>query len=91
MFGLSRTVRHLCFDLNLFLLVFSNTSCSAARALEADTERLEHECQAYTIEVKARQERLKGLERNLAPGLFLPSFNDPQGDTIERSVDLSLD
>ena len=66
----------------------SLTSLSAARAMEADTERLGHECQAYHYELKSGQERLSGLERTLANGMFPPSFDEPQEGAIERFVDL---
>lgn len=56
----------------------------AARALEADSERLGHECQAYNSEVKAQQERLRALERTLTNGMFPPSFDEPQDSVIER-------
>lgn len=66
----------------------SLTPLSAARALEADSERLGHECQAYNYEVKAQQERLRALERTLTNGIFPPSFDEPQDSVIERLVDL---
>lgn len=56
--------------------------------MEADTERLGHECQAYHYELKSGQERLSGLERTLANGMFPPSFDEPQEGAIERFVDL---
>jgi hypothetical protein len=59
-------------------------SHSVARALEADTERLEHEWHAYDDEVKARQERLRGLEKTLASSLFSPSFDESHEGTLER-------
>lgn len=58
--------------------------CSAARAMEVDTERLEHECQAYDCELKARHERLKGLEKTLANNIFPPSFEEAQEGVIAR-------
>ena len=56
--------------------------------MEADTERLGHECQAYQCEVKAGTERLSGLERTLANGMFPPDFDEPQEGAIERFVHL---
>ena len=64
----------------------SLTSFSAARAMEADTERLGHECQAYQCELKAGKEHLSGLERTLANGMFPPGFDEPQDGAIERFV-----
>lgn len=55
-----------------------------ARALEADTERLEHEWHAYDDAVKARQERLRGLEKTIASTLFSPNLDELQKGTLER-------
>lgn len=65
-------------------LTHTRLNTSVARALEADTERLEHEWHAYDDAVKARKERLRGLEKTLASSLFSPNLDESQEGTLER-------
>jgi hypothetical protein len=52
--------------------------------METDTERLQHECLAYDKEMKARQERLRGLEKTLTNNLFPPSADETQENVVDR-------
>ena len=55
--------------------------------MEADNERLEHECLAYDIHLKDGEDRLRGLERTLANNKFPPGGNEDQQDIITRYLD----
>lgn len=58
--------------------------------MEADNERLEHECLAYDVQHRDRQERLNVMERMLANNLFPQVGEDDQGDDIKRCVVVCL-